>query len=243
LVTETNWAYDLDEDAIIAVLPTLQDEIRRGGADVIDAFVMNADATNAATGNINLDDADPADDSYYLTLGQDGLRHAAIVDNTAMASAVSAAISDAKILTALGLMGKYATQPNELRFFCDPKTYVSMLGMTNVVTVDKFGPNATVVTGALANYAGIPVIPTSAIGLTEADGKLSTTAASNTKGQFVIAHRAMWKVPFKRQLTIEIDRDIQKRQQILVASFRIAVGCRGTRSAQTHTVVGYNITV
>jgi hypothetical protein len=30
------------------------------------------DTTNAATGNVNLDDADPADTSYYL--GADGLR-------------------------------------------------------------------------------------------------------------------------------------------------------------------------
>lgn len=243
LVTETDWGYELDEDSIIAVLPTLRAEIARGAADIIDAFVMNADSTDANTGNINLDDANPADDSYYLSAGQDGLRHLGIVDNTAQKSDVAAAISDAKILAALGLLGKYATQPNELRLFCDPKTYVSMLGMTNVVTIDKFGPQATIVTGALANYAGIPVIPTSSIGLTEADGKASTTGANNVKGQFVIAHRAMWKVPFKRQLTIEVDRLIQKRQLVMVASFRIAVGTHGSRSAAKHTVVGYNITV
>lgn len=243
IVTESNWSYDLDEDAVIAVLPTLREEITRGGADAIDNFVMNADSTATATGNVNLDDATPAADAYYLSNGQNGLRRLAISDNTGQTSDVNGALTDAKVLAVLGKLGKYATQPNELRLFCDPKTYISMLGMTNVVTMDKFGPNATVVTGALANYGGIPVIPTSAIGLTEADGKLSTTAGNNVKGQLLIAHRAMWKVPFKRQLTIELDRLIQKRQQILVASFRIAVGARGTRSTATHTAVGINITV
>jgi hypothetical protein len=45
----------------------------------------------------------------------------------------------------------------------------------------------------------------------------------------------MWKVAFKRQLTIEVDRNIQKRQFIMVVSFRIAVAARGTRSTEKHT--------
>lgn len=243
LLTEVNWSYDLDEDSIIAVLPTLRAEITRGGADIIDKFVMNADSTNAATGNINLDDADPADDSYYLTAGQDGLRHLAIVDNTNQTSSVGAAIDDSKTRAIIAKLDKYATQPDRLRLFCDPLTYINMLGMTNVVTVDKFGPNATVLNGVLANYAGIPVIPTSAISLTEADGKLSTTGASNVKGQIVIAHRDMWKVGYRRNFTIEVDRLIQKRQLVLVASLRIAVAARGTRSSAKHTAVGVSITV
>lgn len=243
LLTEVNWSYDLDEDSIIAVLPTLRSEITRGGADIIDKFVMNADATNAATGNINLDDADPADDSYFLTNGQDGLRHLAIVDNTGQTSSVGAAIDDAKTRAVIAKLDKYATQPDRLRLFCDPLTYVTMLGMTNVVTADKFGPQATVLTGVLANYAGIPVIPSSAIALTEADGKLSTTGGNNIKGQLLIAHRDMWKVGYRRQFAIEVDRLIQKRQLVLVASLRIAVGCRGTRSTAKHTAVGVSITV
>lgn len=244
IVTETDWAYDLDEDSVIAVLPTLRAEIERGGADSIDAFVMNADAITAGTGNVNSDDAAPAADAYYLTNGQAGLRKASITDNTAMTSDVAGALADAKINTAMAKLGKYATEPTSLRLFCDPKTYIAMLGLTNVVTVDKFGPQATIVQGVLANYAGIPVVPTIAIPLTEADGKPSAvTPANNVKGQFVITHRDMWKVPFKRQLTIEVDRLIQKRQLVMVASYRVAVGCRGTRSAQTHTVAGINITV
>lgn len=243
VLAEVNWAYDLDEDSIIAILPTLRTEITRSGADAIDAFVMNADATNAATGNINLDDADPDDASYFLTNGQDGLRHLALVDNTGQTSSVGAALDDAKLRAVISKLGKYATQPEALRLFADPQTYVSMLGLTNVVTADKFGPQATVLTGVLARYAGIPVIPTSSVPLTEADGKVSTTGGNNTKGQLLIAHRDMWKVGFKRNFTIEVDRLIQKRQMVLVASFRIAVAARGARASATHTAVGVSITV
>ena len=242
-VLEYNFSYSLDEDSVVAVMPSLRAQIARDGAEQIDRFVMNADATNAGTGNINLDDADPDDDSYYLSSGQDGLRHQIIVDNTAQATDINTTLTDALLRAGIGKLGKYATDLNRLVLFCNPKTYVlSMLGLTNVVTYDKFGPLATVVTGQLANYSGIPVIPTSSIALAEDDGKVSTTANNNDEGTIVVAHRDMWKVGFRRNLMLEMYRDIQKRSVILVASFRIAVAARGTRSTNTHTAGVFGIT-
>lgn len=235
-IAEVNWSYDLDEDSIIAVLPTLRQDVSRDASEQMDRFVMNADSTDAATGNINLDDADPANDSYYLTNGQDGLRHQIIVDNTAQAVDINATLTDALLRAGIAKLGKYATDINRLVLFCDPETYVNgMLALTNVVTVDKFGPQATVLTGELMKYQGIPVIPTSAIAEAEDDGKVSTTAALNDEGTIVIAHRDMWRVGFRRQLMIELDKDIQKRQLIMVVSFRQAVAARGTRATNTHT--------
>lgn len=242
-VMETDWSYDIDEDAVIAMLPTLRDVYGRSGAEQIDKFVLNADSTNAATGNINLDDADPADDSYYLSAGQDGLRHLWIVDNTGQGSSAGAALDHDKWVAGLVKLGKYAADPSRLVAFCDPVTAIRITNLTNVLTVDKFGPSATILNGQLASYAGVPIVVTPAQSLTEADGKVSTTAASNTKGQITIAHRDMWRVGFRRDMLMEVYRDVQKRQLVLVASFRIAVGARGTRSAATHTAGIYNITV
>jgi hypothetical protein len=243
LVGEVDFAYNLDEDAVIAVMPTLREEIARGGADYIDKFIMNADSTNAATGNINLDDADPDDDSYYLSAGQDGLRHQIIVDNTAQAVDINTTLTDALLRAAWAKMGKYGTDVGRLVMFADPKTYlVSLMGLTNVVTWDKFGPQATVLTGQLGAWSGIPIVPTSAIALAEDDGKLSTTAVNNDEGTVLIAHRDFWKVGYKRKLMMEVYRDIQKRSIVMVASFRIAIGTRGTRSTNTHTAGAFGIT-
>lgn len=242
-VCEIDFSYNLEEDAVVAILPTLREMLAREGAEQMDRFVMNADSTNAATGNINLDDADPDDDSYYLSSGQDGLRHLMIVDNTNQAVDINTTLTDALTRTAIGKLGKYATDPTRLVMFCNPKTYVlSLLGLTNVVTYDKAGPAATVLTGQLASYAGIPVIPTSSISLAEDDGKLSTTGSNNDEGTILIAHRDMWRVGFRRQLQMEMFRDVQKRSVILVASFRIAVAAQGTRSTATHTAGAFGIT-
>ena len=242
-VAEINFSYNLDEDAVVAVMPTLREMLARDGAEQIDRFVMNADSTNAGTGNINLDDADPDDDSYYLSAGQDGLRHLMIVDNTNQAVDINTTLTDALLRTAIGKLGKYATDPTRLVLFTNPKTYVlSMLGLTNVVTFDKFGPSATVLTGELAKYSGIPIIPTSSISLAEDDGKLSTTGSNNDEGTILVTHRDMWRVGFRRQLQMEVFRDVQKRSIVLVTSFRIAVAAQGTRSTATHTAGAFGIT-
>lgn len=241
LLAEVNWSYDLDEDAVVALMPAFRAEAARAGAEYMDAFALNADATDAATGNINLDDADPAPDSYFLSNGQDGIRHQFLVDNPGQAINVNGAIDDAKLAAILAKLDKYGLDIANCRIVPDVQTYLAMLSLDSVKTVDVYGPAATVVTGELARYRGIPVIPSAVMPRTEADGKVSATAASNVKGQIAVYNRLMWRRGSRRGLTIEIDRSIQKRQMIMVVSFRIAVGCHGTRSAAKHTAGGINI--
>lgn len=245
LVSEVNWSYTLDEDAIVALMPAIRNRIAISGAEVIDAFALNADATNAATGNINLDDADPADTVYYLSAGQDGVRHLWLVDNTGQTiNAGGDALADADITDALAKMGKYAVNPNQVVMVTDPATYLNgFLKLTNAVTIDKFGPDAVVLTGQLAAYRGIPIVVSASHPLGEADGKVSTTGGNNTLGSISIMNRLMWYAGFKRDLLIEVDRDIQKRQWIMVNSLRQAVAAHGTRSSATHTAGIRNILV
>lgn len=246
LVTEQNWSYTLDEDAIVAMAPSIRGRLAQSGAEIIDDFALNADATATATGNINLDDATPAADSYYLTDGQDGIRHQWLVDNTPSQNidAGGDALVDADVLNALAAMGKYAIDPNAVRLVCDVQTYLKgFLGLSDVLTMDKFGPNAVIFTGQLAAYRGLPIIVSASHRLAEADGKLSTTGTNNTLGSFSVYNRQMWYAGFRRNILIEIDRDIQKRQFIMVTSLREAVAAHGTRSTNTHTAGVRNILV
>lgn len=245
-VAEVNWTYNLDEDAIIAMMPALRARIGISGGEQMDAFCLNADSTDAATGNINLDDADPDADSYYLTDGQDGIRHQWLVDNTPSQSinAGGDALSDSDVLNAQKAMGKYAVSPDKTTIATDVSTYIKgFLALDGVFTLDKYGPEATVLTGELAKYRGIPIILSASAPLTEADGKVSTTAGNNTLGQFSLYHNDMWNVGFRRQLLIEVDRDIQRRLLIMVISFRIAIATHGTRASNIHTAGVRNILV
>ena len=54
---------------------------------------------------------------------------------------------------------------------------------------------------------------------------------------------AMWRYGYRREMMIETQRDIVKRQHDMVVSFRLALNEQtGSKSTQTHTHVQYNIT-
>jgi HK97 family phage major capsid protein len=243
LVNLKQWSYSLNETAITAILPALRRNLARGGRKFMDNFIMNADATNAGTGNINLDDADPADTLYYLSDGQDGIRHLWLVDNTGQeVNAGGNALTIDYVTDMFKNLNEYGVDVENVRLFPGIRTYLkSVFSLPELVTVDKFGPSAVIRTGEVARLLGAPVIPTAAVGLTEADGKISTTAGNNTLGQISACHRDMWSVGFVRRLLIEMDVDISKRQFILVASFRIAVAAFGTRASAEHTAGIRNI--
>lgn len=248
LGAEVDWSYTLDEDAIVAVMPEVRRTIARNAAEYMDGFALNADGTTSSTGNINSASAAPAADAYYLADGQDGIRHQWIVDNTSQQTTASAYLTDAHIMQTLRKMGKYAVNPQQLLAVSDVYTYFR--GWLNATTTNSPGNfiksiadvgYSIIATGQVASYRGIPIVmPTLAV-RTADTGKVATSA--NNTGQVSFLNRTQWRVGFRRDMLVEVDRDIQKRQMILVVSFRQAIGCRGTRSSNTHTAGILDITV
>ena len=244
LVAEVPWSYDLDEDAVIAMMDELRRSLLRNAHEVIDDVILNADTT--AQDNINADGATiaatTAGSGHYL-IGFDGLLHQPLVDNSAMANNHNAAASADMFNEIRGKLGKYGVRPSDLAYVMDVNTYIKSLAVSSFRTLDKFGPQATVLTGQLGAVDGIPVIVSEQMALADADGKVTSGGNTNNKGRLLIVNRSQWRVGFKRELTIETVRDAQKRQNIMVVSFRIALQERsGSRSSATHTALQYNIT-
>lgn len=244
-LVEVDWTYNLDEDAVIAMMPALRQMLTLSGGEQMDAFALNADSTDAATGNINSDDANPDNDSYFLSDGQDGIRHLYIVDNTGQhVDAGGDALTDADMTNALNKLDKYGLSLNNVRIVPGIGAYFAMVGLANVATFDKYGPLATIVQGELARYRGVPILPSSSQPKAASDGKAdAATPANNTLGTISFYNRDFWTVGFPRGLTIEVDKDIRTRQLIMVVSFRIAVAAHGTRSTAQHTSGIRNILV
>ena len=55
-------------------------------------------------------------------------------------------------------LGKYGARPSELAWVMDVNTFIRAQGISQFRTMDKLGPNATLVTGMLGAVEGIPVI-------------------------------------------------------------------------------------
>ncbi|MCI0678533.1 MAG: hypothetical protein L0Z63_05770 [Actinobacteria bacterium] len=221
---------EMEEDSIIPFVPFLQGQAARSVALHSDSLVLNGDTTNAGTGNINLDDADPADTKHYLAF--DGIRHAALVDNTGNAEDQAGPIVYNKLIGARGLLLDTARdhdwghpdEAEDLIYVSDPETGDEIALLDEVITVDKFGDRATVLTGQQGRIGLHPLISSIRMSKTEADGKVSTTGSNNTKGQVAVFNRTGFVVGVRRRLMFEVERLPGTDQTRLVWSERLGFG-------------------
>jgi len=238
------WSYEIAETAIVPLAPALRANVLRGAQKYIDSFWMNADSAAGASVNINLIDATPAASSYYLSDGQNGIRYAVLVDNTGQGINAAGALTSTQLASALTKMDDYGIDTENLRFFPGLRTYLSSLRLLpENLTMDKFGPNASIKTGQVAVCFGSPVIPTPAVELVNAAGKKSNTGSNNTKGALYIVHRGMWLSGYIRNVMIEMDIDIKLQKWIMVTSYRLALYAFGPRASIKHAAGVYNITL
>lgn len=243
LVGEVPWSYNLDEDAVISMMEELRRGIMRNAREVIDDVLVNGDTS--LTTNINADGATlttgDAGKAQWL-IGFDGLIHQALIDNTAMGNNHGQAVDTDMFNELRRLTKKYGVRPSENVYITDISTFLKSLTISNFQTLDKFGPQATLLTGQLGAVEGIPLIVSEQMLLTASDGKV-TDGVAGTVGRLLLVNRSQWRIGFKRELQIETVRNPLKRQNIMVVSFRLAFQERsGTASSATHTALQYNIT-
>ena len=243
LVAEVPWSLTLDEDAVFAVLPEVRRTLVRNAAEVIDDVLLNADTTGR--NNINADGATisstTAGKAHFL-IGFDGLVHLPLVDNAAQSSSVGGAVTAAAYLGLLKKLGKYGVNAKDTVFVTDVATFISSLGVTSVETVDKLGPKATILTGQLATVYGHPLVVSGQLRLADTDGKVTDGGNTTDRGRLLAVNTGQWRLGFRRNLMIETERDIQKRQNVMVVSMRLAFAERtGSPSSAEHTALAYNI--
>lgn len=235
LIAHYNYSGELVEDSIVPFIGVLNRGLALTMARTADKLLLNGDNTNAATGNINSDDADPADTNYYLA--QDGIRHAFLVDNTANGVDASGSLTWEKIVNLPTLMidrsrdmhwGRPATQ-NGLVYLCNPELEDDVLTLPELMTAQQFGMSASVFqAGAPLNSEFVrigrnPMISTIALKLTASDGKVDA-ADNGTKGTIVCLNPSglIWGV--RRQAMIETERRPGTDQWRIILSTRVAVG-------------------
>ena len=125
----------------------------------------------------------------------------------------------------------------------DVNTFIAVQSITEFQTVDKLGPNATLLTGQLGSVEGVPVVVSEQMALADADGKVTAAGNVASTGRLLLVNRTQWRKGFKRELLIETERDVQRRQNVMVVSMRVAFAERsGSRTSAAHTALQFNIT-
>ena len=186
LVAEVPWSLTLDEDAVFAVLPEVRRTLVRNAAEVIDDVLLNADQTT--TNNINSDgnkiSTSTAGKAQYL-IGFDGLIHLPMIENTPQSISQAGQITTDAYLKMLKRLGKYGVSSTDTVYVTDIATFVSTLGLDSVETVDKLGPQASILTGQLATVYGHPLVVSGQMRLTDTDGKITHDGNNIDRGRLL----------------------------------------------------------
>jgi HK97 family phage major capsid protein len=225
---------ELVEDSIVPVLSMYREQAVRAILDSIDYVLLNGDTTTTATGNINKDHAAPAASDRFLIF--DGLRRMALVTNTTQrVDAANTAPTLASLRSVrFKLDPRYSTRPSDLAWIVDAATYAKMTSMAELMTVDKIGPQATVLTGQIGSIDGSPVLVSAEMPTTGANGKIGATG--NDRGTALVVYRPGWTVGYKRRVSVSVDYLSYYDTYQLTATVRLAFAPIDNRAV----AVGFN---
>ena len=133
---------------------------------------------------------------------------------------------------------------NDLLIIAPANVYDKMLALSEVITMDKFWPNATIVQGVLAKAFGIDVLVARDFpALTNTSGLVDATAANNTKGSFSVVYKPAIQYGFGQPLEIELDR-VAGHGIRLTATFEFGFGIANSTAWLGKTIgLGVNVTL
>lgn len=227
------WSYEFDEDSILAVMPFVRSEMVAALAGSWDDAIINGDT--AAT---HMDD--PAYSSATdVCKSFDGLRKTS--GNSAGDAAVDiSTLSVANLRAIRKAMGKYGVK--DCTWVTSISGFIQMLSLTEVLTVDKFGGGATLLTGQLASLDGFPLIVSEYV---REDLNASGVYDDSTKTKTVVLltnTKTFWNAQKPGGILVETAKDIENQQNIVVASHRLDFKKTHTPTSGALVGVGYNLT-
>ena len=149
---------ELREDSIIPILELARQELTEAHERAFETSCINGVELPLLVNHIDSDT-----DAGAVDLAEKqwtGLRKKAL-DNSANGGVVgfgNAVVSDANLALMRQKLGKFGVDPTNLVWLVGAVGYLQMLNTDKVVTVDKMGPNATILTGSLGKYDGIDIL-------------------------------------------------------------------------------------
>lgn len=141
---------ELNEDSAPAILELARQDVLAAQLRAVEDAIINGDTTGTHM------DADTVAASSNRKAWK-GLRKLAL-EASSTVSFSGAGVTKTGLDAMRKLMGKYGTNPKELAWVVGPSAYAQLLNIDEVATVEKFGPQATILSGALAVFRGIPIV-------------------------------------------------------------------------------------
>jgi len=206
---------ELEQDAAMDMMPLLREDILWGlGSSIEDATLNGSsivtDLDNAAASKLWTSTAD-------VRNAWDGVRNS--IEKSGVTHIDGGTFTYDILQNARREIGKYGTDPSNLVWVVSPKGYIDITKLTEVVTLEKYGANATVLKGELARVGGIPIVVSENLAENlNIDGVYDNITLDNTV--MLLLNRKAHMFGDRKDIRVEQDRSILSQQSALAVSWR-----------------------
>jgi hypothetical protein len=238
------WTGEMEEDSMVAWMPTLRAQLEKSGAEALEYVVIDGDTATTASTNINDVDTTPtATDAFLMA---NGFRCLAIRINTAqLRTAGGLTVDDyLETLKLMGTAGMNGADPTKTDFIIDPWVHWASMQLAEVKTKDIYGA-PTLENGLLsglwgrkiyvsyqmctAGVKGATVTTAAYMNKSEVTGYIDQTdEADNAYGTILAVRWDQWKLGWKRRMTLETTRIARADVTEIVAMCRFGLVYRDT---------------
>lgn len=231
---------ELNEDSAPAIYQLATREVVEAQRRAVEAAIINGDNDGTHI------------DSDTQALGADvaekiwkGLRRQALANSAGGGTTdfSNAAVSETNLRIMRQRMKKFGVNPRELIWFVDPVVLNQMLLLQSVATIDKYGSQATVVTGELARYQGVPIV-TSEYLRSDLNATGVYDGITTNRTGLLLVNMRRWFVGMRRPIRVKIMEDLPNQDRWLMASYQRKDFQGFAQSASEVSVsYGYNVAV
>jgi len=120
-------------------------------------------------------------------------------------------------------LGKYGIYATDLACVCSVNVMYKFMDATNfpeIQTLDKYGPNALILTGEIAKIDGIPIIVSEFMREDVAAAGFNTAGGPNTKSAVAIVNRKRFLYGDRREITTDSEKSIETDKVVVVSKVR-----------------------
>jgi HK97 family phage major capsid protein len=229
----TLFSRSLEADSALAILPYAQMKLVKAFATAEEQAILDGDSDGSHQ------DSDVGASTTDARTAWDGLRKKAIAQTVVTATTTSVA----NLLAIRGGMGKWGVNPSDLAYIVGVSALHDLIADSNLLTVDKMGPQATILSGQIGSVGGVPVIVSEHIRENlNASGVYD--GITTTKTYNLCVNRNEWAIGQRMALDVEVDDSIYREtfQRVVVAFMREDFQHIGDAAGNEDTAIAYNVT-
>lgn len=140
-------------------------------------------------------------------------------------------------------MGRYGVNPGKLAWVCSIKGYNQMLTNEDVKTLDKYGANATLITGEMARFDNIPVVISEYVPENLNANGAYTSDVDNDYTMIELVYADGWAHGERTKFTVRQGEEIKTDQKFIVSKSRrdFQPLYKGPAYADSIICVGYGL--